>query len=412
MLSTCLPTLMDVTRGKVSQKNKFSGLVPSESTPSEDSRPSPQGAAARTKSPIRPTGIAVGTSPRVQDQRPIFASRLEELKRSLSTPRNLLLFSGSVLGHCAGAVNAIIYSQLGSYVSAVTNSVTAFGLAIEAADAGVLHGYSIAHAFLLVFTFWLGAVLCGMLVSRDEVHFNRSTYGIALICNSLLLVAAFIASPHTMSLYLAAAACGCQNGLCTMHFGTIVRTTHMTGITTDLGTACGRIITILSRHGCSQSKLSKQDQAALDSYLQKMKLFGILLFSFGCGTIYGSFLSRWIGLVAIFVPAGVTGLAGVFFIIFRAKVKRHLEDYERQRLEMSIATVQCILERTRQSLYEAQWSQQGDESFHLDLEASPAKPTELVMELDDQMDYAIQIMGDVEESMEELYRPKRRSEAH
>ena len=62
---------------------------------------------------------------------------------------------------------------------------------------------------------------------------------------------------------LVAAACGLQNAMCTSHFGGIVRTSHVTGTVTDLGSILGRISMIYLRKSWGQRQLNEIEAGVL-----------------------------------------------------------------------------------------------------------------------------------------------------
>ena len=66
-------------------------------------------------------------------------------------------------------------------------------------------------------------------------------YGVALcVEGGLLLTACYLLNLNSLyGQYCASAACGLQNAMITTFSGAVVRTTHMTGIVTDLGLMIG-----------------------------------------------------------------------------------------------------------------------------------------------------------------------------
>merc|ERR1719357_1841543 len=95
-------------------------------------------------------------------------------------------------------------------------------------------------------------------------------------------------------MYFAALACGLQNGMCTMHLGSIVRTTHVTGLSTDLGTNLGRLIRIITRtfHHRHDDTIAA-DNAELRVVTGKLQVFLLLGSSFIVGSFSGSWLQHW-----------------------------------------------------------------------------------------------------------------------
>ena len=137
------------------------------------------------------------------------------------------------------------------FVSHMTGTSTKIGMHIEGFDHGDNELLEILKALGLVLCFVLGSFTCGLLVDKNQVHFGgKSWYGFALLLNGLLLfTATCLPDMPTTSCYLAAMACGLQNAMCTSHFGAVVRTTHVTGTLTDIGSILGRISMIYLRKG-------------------------------------------------------------------------------------------------------------------------------------------------------------------
>lgn len=91
-----------------------------------------------------------------------------------------------------------------------------------------------------VASFWLGSVLSGMIIGGSELHIKRH-YGYAmhlefvLLCGSLWLYL----SGNNYGQMLIAMACGLQNSMVATYHGAVLRTTHLTGLTSDLGATVG-----------------------------------------------------------------------------------------------------------------------------------------------------------------------------
>ncbi|RYZ95274.1 MAG: DUF1275 domain-containing protein [Moraxellaceae bacterium] len=99
--------------------------------------------------------------------------------------------------------------------------------------------------FLLavVFFFTLGAFYSGFIIRDSKLRFGRR-YGTVLSLEAffLLMTWLFISQHPHYALLWAAAACGMQNGMASTYNGTIIRTTHLSGVLTDLGLALGHSV--------------------------------------------------------------------------------------------------------------------------------------------------------------------------
>ena len=143
---------------------------------------------------------------------------------------------GFWLAAVAGAVNAI--GLLGfehQAVSHLTGTSTLLGLALVDVD---LAGS--AHLLLILLSFVLGAALSGVIIDNAVLRLGRR-YSVALVIEALLLLLAMVALGRGSSSghFLASAACGLQNGMVSTYSGAAIRTTHVSGLFTDLGTMLG-----------------------------------------------------------------------------------------------------------------------------------------------------------------------------
>src|SRR5690606_7764290 len=89
----------------------------------------------------------------------------------------------------------------------------------------------------------MGALLSG-LVLRDTLFRMRRRYGVLLLIESaLLMVSTLLAlNGFDFAVSVAAMACGLQNAMASSYRGLTLRTTHVTGIVTDLGVLLGNRI--------------------------------------------------------------------------------------------------------------------------------------------------------------------------
>ena len=130
------------------------------------------------------------------------------------------------LAFVAGFTNSAGLALLGTFTSHVTGSV-------GRVSAGLAQGQSAAArgAAALVALFLCGAVVASLLVESNRFKRTSSGYGAALLVQGALL-GAFI---FTGAGGLLSFSMGMQNSLVTRLSGSVVRTTHLTGVVTDLG---------------------------------------------------------------------------------------------------------------------------------------------------------------------------------
>jgi len=272
------------------------------------------------------------------------------------------------------------------------------------------------EACMLVASFIFGALLCGLLIAKNEVRFGQSLYGTALLGNAFLLaVAVLVHERHvarildecdlgsmecskamrrdTYAEYLTAVACGLQNGMCTMHFGAVVRTTHVTGLATDFGLTLGRIIAILFRR-CRGVILNELDWAELEVDAQKMRVYLSLGFGFLSGVIIGAYLQAELGAYALLVPAGCTLTFGIAYTCFLALIKRSYKALRLKMLQDDVDEVDSSLERTKTYLDDLRRNSHSDDD-----EDSTDDETRNVT---DQIQHALQVVHQVEEGVRDL----------
>ncbi|HET7921955.1 MAG TPA: YoaK family protein [Gammaproteobacteria bacterium] len=206
-----------------------------------------------------------------------------------------ILVGGLVLAGVAGLVNAIGLLGLQHPLSHVTGNASAFAASLANGEYAELR-----ITGLLVLTFFFGAVIGGFVVQQSTARLGRR-YGAALAIESaLLFAAAFYLQRHSSAgMYLGAVACGLQNAMVTTYSGAIVRTTHMTGVTTDIGIAVGHLL---------------RGKAVAPRYFL---LLGALLAGFVGGGMLGAELFVRYRFAALLLPALVTGAVGIAYFIFK-----------------------------------------------------------------------------------------------
>merc|ERR1719277_2262534 len=131
---------------------------------------------------------------------------------------------GVVLCICAGMVNVICFRQMGAFVSHVTGTVSRIGMgAFLVLDGGVASHFLFPLGAVASFVF--GAMLCGLAAGRNDmnqVHIGNKLYGFAMLGNAAFLILSMLLSINrgdsqamvVAAIYIAAVACGLQNGMC------------------------------------------------------------------------------------------------------------------------------------------------------------------------------------------------------
>ncbi|OUI98415.1 YoaK family protein [Acetobacter sp. DsW_54] len=157
----------------------------------------------------------------------------EQEKRNFVTNRRL----GSSLAMIAGAINVAGFMDFGYYCANMTGNASAMALNLQ--DGKLLDGF---RAMELSGSFVLGAIVCTFLVNRGRRRHWHAAYAFSILLEAVMLALLGLASafmlfgPH--SFIPALTLCflmGLQNATVTRISGSVVRTTHITGMLTDLG---------------------------------------------------------------------------------------------------------------------------------------------------------------------------------
>ncbi|KAI9094716.1 hypothetical protein DFS34DRAFT_561350, partial [Phlyctochytrium arcticum] len=150
---------------------------------------------------------------------------------------NSIVIGGSVLALNAGFINVVTLAGVFTVtVSHHTGNVSRIAISLLNGDLTTL-----ALVSSIILSYMFGSFVAGFMVGDNKFRLGRS-YGYALILESGLLFASFIFLRRELILgeWCAAFGCGLQNALATSYSGAVVRTTHMTGICTDIGNILGQ----------------------------------------------------------------------------------------------------------------------------------------------------------------------------
>ncbi|MDG3087972.1 YoaK family protein [Vibrio hannami] len=191
-------------------------------------------------------------------------------------------YGAFILAFIAGNINVI--GLLGfehQAVSHISGTVTLVGSSLF--ESSYTHTF---HLLGVLLAFYLGASVPGYLVHGTTLKLGKH-YDTVLFAEAILIFVAFylLSSGSQLGHFAASAACGMQNGLATTYSGAIVRTTHLTGIFTDLGLMLG-----------ARLRGNKFDK-------RKAILFLFIICGFVSGSVLGAFLYKTLQFKALLVPA-------------------------------------------------------------------------------------------------------------
>ncbi len=220
-------------------------------------------------------------------------------KATISREWKHILWGAMALGGTAGYVNSVTLGFFDTPVSHMSGAVSRLGLnAAGGQVAGVFGSLSVILGFLL------GAMLAGILVGAIKLSPSRRYGAVLMLEGALLLVATWLLL-HKISggPMLAATACGLQNAMSSSYCGLMIRTTHVSGVVTDLGVMLG--------HWLRHRRI----------VTWKLKFLVALLLSFGGGGFVGAFFDLRYGPICLLLPAVSCIIAGaVFFTLMRRRL--------------------------------------------------------------------------------------------
>lgn len=211
----------------------------------------------------------------------------------------LLILGGMSLAFVAGSVNTVSLCYFHVPVSHMTGAVTHLSM-----DTASLNFSEFINISYIVFGFLFGAIFSGAVIGAR--NFKPSiVYSLLMGAESVLLALSFFlfASKANFALFLVAFSCGLQNAMASNYMGLIVRTTHLTGIVTDLGVLIGQAL----KH-------------------RKVKAWKIgfllaILIGFFAGGLSGFLAFGKIGYYAIFIPSSLCLIGAVGFYLLRVRRK-------------------------------------------------------------------------------------------
>lgn len=210
-------------------------------------------------------------------------------------------FGGWALAFVAGIVNVIglmhVHRQA---ITHLTGTTTMLSEAIARMD-----GALALHFAGLIASFLLGTVISGFLIEDTALKLSRP-YGVALVLESAMLAGAAMWFVHggDSGIYLASCACGLQNALVSTFSGAVIRTTHLSGMFTDLGIFLGHAL-----RGRTFNIL-------------RMKLSFLVISAFFAGGIVGAIAFKAVGYYTLLLPSGLTGLAALGFGLNHLRERR------------------------------------------------------------------------------------------
>lgn len=203
---------------------------------------------------------------------------------------------GWLLAAVAGYVDAAGFVIAQRYTSHVTGLLAATGDDL-ARHAPLL---ALASASAIV-VFVIGAACCTLGLRLARARRLHAPFAWPLLGECLLLLAAASGRSTAVTAWALCFAMGWQNAFATKVSRDEIRTTHVTGIVTDIGIGVGRLL----------ASMPQPEQAERHRSLKRLRLLGGLLAAFLGGAVAGTYLAVRAGQVCLVAPAGLLAVAAM-----------------------------------------------------------------------------------------------------
>ena len=207
-----------------------------------------------------------------------------------------------LLAFVAGIVNVV--GLLGFQHQAITHLTGNTSLLAEAL--AKLDLRAVLHFSSLIGAFVAGTAISGFIIQDSTLQLGRR-YGVALLLVSILL---FISAPllsrnSILGMYTAACACGLQNAMVSTYSGAVIRTTHLSGMFTDLGIYIGHAL------------------RGIPVDPKRLRLCVIVISGFLFGGIAGTLAFDVLSYYTLFLPASLTALISIYYGVYHYRNRQN-----------------------------------------------------------------------------------------
>jgi len=207
---------------------------------------------------------------------------------------------GGLLAFNAGIINVV--GLLGLEHQAVTHLTGTTSMLGEAIAR--LSPTAAFHLLAVIGSFVAGALLSGFIIADSTLRLGRR-YGVALFLESLLLCAAvsLLSRYQAAGLYFASCASGLQNAMASTYSGSVIRTSHLSGMFTDIGILLGQ-----AARGMPGDPL-------------RLRLYAVIISGFLLGGVAGALGFARLGYDTLYFPAGLAGLASLLYVVYDVRYR-------------------------------------------------------------------------------------------
>ena len=226
-----------------------------------------------------------------------YSRKLTGKRRSKAADKQL----GFVLAFVAGAINAGGFLAVQQYTSHMTGIVSAM------ADHIVIGAYDLAFAGIgALVSFLIGAACSAVMVNYSRRHNMHSEYAFPLLVEAGLLLCFGLLGARlsdingifvSVTVLLLCFIMGLQNAVITKLSNAEIRTTHITGIVTDIGIELGKLLYWNYSHSAYLPKVTANRP--------RLKVLTTLALCFFIGGVIGAFGFKLVGYLAT-VPLALT----------------------------------------------------------------------------------------------------------
>lgn len=214
------------------------------------------------------------------------------------TDRQNVVLAG-YLATIAGFVDAVGVVALDRFTSHVTGTV------VHATTTLALRPSLPLGSLAMLAMFLVGAILSSTLLESATFARKSTAYGVALGVEAALLLVVAFGNQDARFWQVATLCCamGLQNALVTQLSGAVVRTTHLTGVVTDIGIEAGRWLRYWR---------VKRARSIERPPVATMRLLGSIVGAFVVGATAGAFAAVTWQLGSLVVPASLLAVGASF----------------------------------------------------------------------------------------------------
>lgn len=220
---------------------------------------------------------------------------------------------GSYLAFIAGAINAAGFLAIGRYTSHMSGIISALGDDLVLGNLiAVLAGLTLLASFIA------GAATTAILINWGHRRNIHSCYALPLLLEAFVLLLFGIVGANLsvytqltvpVIVFLLCYVMGLQNAIITKISKAEIRTTHMTGIATDIGIELGKLVYWNKSHTANETHPVRHNN-------QKLKDYSLILSMFTLGGVAGAIAFKHIGFISI-LPISISLIVVALAQIYR-----------------------------------------------------------------------------------------------